>query len=462
MFFDRLITRFSFQNDNTKSFNPLRSRFHRKESARRCLEAVNELIADKEYEKALKAINTTFQNKISSNKLLLKKAFLLLEGKKHKEAHEILSKLAELKNNPRLTASAQKLLRDSQKNQLKDTARLIKSLQKKANKYDWRVMDIAKNEDFSPGLDIAHLARNEAQRARAADLPKLSADLIEITLKAGYTSPWLVHDQALSFNMMGQQEKAIELLEDLRQTIKNPKIQSSIKRSIDKFAETPIDRQKTRFYMVKQARRVAKANQIEIQFIPKTNEIDNKINLQALILKEAQGALPKKPTAALNLTDSVLDYFPSNIWALEKKSLALISLRQHDKAFSILKELIKAENQNIAKKASQSFTELLTIKANLIREKKSHKEAINFFIEQHLNYKLIPTFTPKLKNILKEFDTNNDEFFNSELERYHLQMLFNTLLIDHIEAQLRDQGRLNDATPSQKTGAISETAPKAR
>ena len=192
MIFDRLITRFSFPNEKTKSFNPFRPRFHRKESARLCLEAVNELIANRKYKTALKIINTTLQNKISSNELLLKKAFLLLEYRKYEEAQEILSKLAELENKPRLATSAQKLLRDSKKNQLKDTARLIKALRDKANKYNWKSINIRKDEDFSPDFNFARLARNEAQRARAADLPKLSADLIKLTLKAGHKSPWLV------------------------------------------------------------------------------------------------------------------------------------------------------------------------------------------------------------------------------------------------------------------------------
>ena len=461
MIFDRLFNQLSFLNKITKSFYPLQPRLRKKELARRSLEAVNKLIANKNYKKALKIVNTALQNNISSNQLLLKKAFLLAEKNQHKEAQKILLNLVELKNKPKLSSYAQNLLKISKRKQLDNTFKTIKTLRQQAEKYHWDAKDFPNAGQITHEHNIVRLVRNEAERARAAGLPKLSFDFINITLQAGYTSPWLVHDSAVSLSMMGHHKKAIKLLEDLSQTIKNPKIQTSIQKSLNSLSKAPKDQQKISLYMAKQARRIAKANHLEIKFIPKNSEINNKSNVEALILKEVQSVLQKNPTAALELADSILDYFPANQWALEKKGAALTSLHKYDKASQILTRLIHTGNQNLANKASQSFSELLTKKANLICEQQSPQEAITFFIKHHLHHNLTPTASPEIDKILKQFESNDNELLDFELEHQQLQLLFNTLLIDYLEAQLREQGRLDSTSSAQKPGTIRKTAPKA-
>lgn len=462
MIFDRLFKRTSFSNGNNKGFSSLRLRPNKKESARLSLEEANKLIADKKYKQALKAINTSLENKISTNQLLLKKAFLLSENNQHNEAQEILRVLAKLKNKTKLATAAQDLLISSQENQQKNKKKLIRAFQQKAKKYAWKLKYLAKPEDYLPNTNIAQSVRKEAQRARAANLPKLSTELINLALKAGHKSPWLVHDKALSLSMMGRKREAIKCLEGLRKTIKNPKTQSAIRQSMDTFNKTSKEqKQELRTYMAEQARRIAKANQLDILLIPKKNEFNNQTNLEGLILKQAHSALPDNPTATLNLTNAILDYFPENGWALQKKGEALTLLNQLDKATEILTSLIHTENEKLANLTCKTFTKLLSKKANLICSKQSPKAAISFFISQHLQYKLTPAFYPELKNVLKQIETPSNEFLNSELEQHQLQLLFNTLLIDHIEAQLCEQGRLNATAPSQRIGAISETAPKA-
>lgn len=461
MIFDRIFKQTSFSNGDNKGFSSLRLRPNKKESARLSLEETNKLIADKKYKQALKVINTSLENKISTNQLLLKKAFLLLENNRHDEAQEILRVLAKLKNKTKLATEAQNLLIISQEDQQKNNKKLVRAFRQKAKKYAWKLKYFTKPDDYSSDSNIAQPVRKEAQRARAAKLPKLSTELINLALKAGHKSPWLVHDKALSLNMMGRKREAIRCLEGLRKTIKNPKIQSSIKQSIDAFNSASKDqKQELQIYMAEQARRIAKANQLDILFIPKKNEFNNQTNLEGLILKQAQSALPDNPTATLNLTNAILDYFPDNGWALQKKGEALTLLDQLDKATEILTSLIHTENKRLANLTCKTFTKLLTKKANLICSEQSPKAAISFFISQHLQHKLTPTFDPELKNVLKQIETPSNKLLDPELKHHQLQLLFNTLLIDHIEAQLREQGRLNDATPSQKTGAISETALK--
>ena len=129
MIFDRLFKRTSFSNGNNKGFSSLRLRPNKKESARLSLEEANKLIADKKYKQALKAINTSLENKISTNQLLLKKAFLLSENNQHNEAQEILRFLAKLKNKTKLATAAQDLLISSKENQQKNKKKLIRAFQ---------------------------------------------------------------------------------------------------------------------------------------------------------------------------------------------------------------------------------------------------------------------------------------------------------------------------------------------
>ena len=146
MIFDQLFKRSRLLNENTKSLNPFRPWLSKEESARLSLEAANKLIANKKHKKALKTINASLQNNISSNQLLFKKAYLLLKSNQHKEARAILHKLANLENKPKLAYSAQKLLKNSKIRQHNDATSLLNSLHAKAREYQWKPKELPNRE----------------------------------------------------------------------------------------------------------------------------------------------------------------------------------------------------------------------------------------------------------------------------------------------------------------------------
>ena len=93
--------------------------------------------------------------------------------------------------------------------------------------------------------------------------------------------------------------------------------------------------------------------------------------------------------------------------------------------------------------------------------KSSPEEAISFYIREHLKLKLVPKFNNGLKAILEQLEQSNTDFSDPELEQQQFQLVFNTLVIECLEAQLHQQGRLNATSSAQKPGVISKTASKA-
>ena len=469
MLFDQFLRRFSFfiADKNVKPkrllLNPSKD-----ESARLNLEKANKLIAANKHKKALELIDQSLKEGITSNKLLFKKAFLLSQTNHHEEAQEIWQKLSNLTNKPKLSASARDLLEKSRRLQeevLNNKKLLIECLHAKAIQFQWNLRNIPLQDDYSPQANIVQLVRTEAELAREAELPKLAVDLIDQVIKSGEPSPWLKHDKALSLSMMGQHEKAIRLLESVQNDLKNPKIVAAIKKTISKLSEYPKNQKIIiSTCMAKQARRLAKANNLEILFLAKPKDIKFDTDIKFLILKEAKAALQSNPKATHDLTETILDYYPKNQPAKQLKGEALASLNLLDKAIETWSELFNSENEDIAKKSSESARKALSQQAKLISSQKSPKDAIIFFIESHFKYKMTPIFEQGLFDILRKLEPSSGDLLYPELETHQLQLLFNTLLIDHIEAQLREQGRLKVSAPSQtsqKSGSISETAPKA-
>ena len=101
--------------------------------------------------------------------------------------------------------------------------------------------------------------------------------------------------------------------------------------------------------MTKQARRLAKANQLKILFLAKPKDINRDTDIKLLILKEAKAALQSNPKATHDLTDTILNYYPKNQPAKQLKGEALASLGLLDKAIEVWSELFNSENEDIAK-----------------------------------------------------------------------------------------------------------------
>ena len=87
----------------------------RAEIERQTIKKADKLIAEKKYKLALEAINQTIENGTSTNQIQFRKALALSKDKQFQEAHEIWTELSNLKNKPKLAASAKQSLDASKK-----------------------------------------------------------------------------------------------------------------------------------------------------------------------------------------------------------------------------------------------------------------------------------------------------------------------------------------------------------
>ena len=433
------------------------------ESARISLDEANKLIAERKYNQALLLINKTIENGTTSNQLLFNKAFLLSQIKQYEKAHNIWSDLSKLQNKPKLADSAKQHLERSKETQRQATKLLLENLHEKARDYQHPLKHLPNSKDWTPNTDIIQLIRKEAELARTAELPGLSTHLIDQSLQAGLQSPLLVHDKALSISMMGEQVKALELLRELRQTIKNPQLRALFTSSEEELIQNSNYHQsKLNTYLAKQAKSAARKNSLKIEYIPETEQIEENINIKELIFKESRGALRNhNPHASLDIINTILDFDAGNLAALQLKGEALSALKKHEEAIKIWKDLTHSNIESIAKTASRLILQSFTDQAKSISTTDSPKAALLFFIEKHLTHHLTPRMNKEMEKELIQIDPQSTDFSDPELQQHRIQLLFNTLVIECLETQWRDRGRFDASATAQKPGTISKTALKA-
>lgn len=283
MFFEQIRKQIPFLNSNKTNLN------RKKETERIALEEVSQLISEKKYKRALKVIDTNIDHGITTNQILHKKAFLLAQIKRYEEANAIWRRLSELKNKPKLAASAQQSLETIKRiesERIKSTRHLINSLHSIAKKYQQKLNNLPRSKDWSDKVNIIPLVCKEAELARTTDLPKLAFDLVEQTLRSGLESPLLILDKALSLGMMGQHSRALELLNNLYQEIKNQEIKDRIKERIHQLnREVDYYNSKKTFYLATQAKIVASASSIDAQHIPEDLSAHTELEIKSLIFK---------------------------------------------------------------------------------------------------------------------------------------------------------------------------------
>ena len=180
-----------------------------------------------------------------------------------------------------------------------------------------------------------------------------------------------------------------------------------------------------------------------------------------MIFNQARSSLNLNPQASLYLVDSILDYFPGDLASLQLKGEALFALKQTDEAIQIWKNLTDSKNENIAKKAAELISSTFTQKTKSINIKKSPKAAVSFFIQQHLNHNLSPILNKEVEKNLLQLKPPNTDISDPELQQHQLQLQFNTLVIEHLETQLHEKGRLDASAAAQRPGAIRKTAREA-
>ena len=430
------------------------------------LEASENLNSTNELNQALKAIDQAVQNKTATNQQRLLKAEILLRKEKFHKAKAVLTELSETREDRNIRKKSNHLLDklpqlQQRANERKSRA-LVSDLIKIAEKYQTKLSSLPEPEELTPDCDITLLIRKESRLARSSELPCLSYELIERTLNSGLESPWLIHDKALSLNLMGRQTHALKLLKELKATTKKEKLSQSIERNIEAIQKPPKDyRLKLKLFLAKQASIVAERNDVSACFIPESSKIDNEIRVRLIILAKAREIPEENPKASLDFADSVLDFYQGDLAALMLKSEALYALRKTAKAMEIWTKLARSDNKKIAEKASELVSQHLSYKARTISQKSSPEKAITFFIEEHVKLKLVPRLNKGVNKILRQLNAFDGTFQDPELERHQLQLLLNTQLIECLEAQLREQGRLGGTPTAQIPVAIRKTAPKA-
>ena len=470
MVLDQLRERFLSSNKKRahsktkKRPNPLPTQ-SKAEIERQTIKKADKLIAEKKYKLALETINQTIENGTSTNQIQFRKALALSKDKQFQEAHEIWTELSNLKNKPKLAASAKQSLNASKKIEIQainSTKCLIDDLHSTAQKYNQKLDHIPQSRNWSTAADLTLLVLKQTEATRNAQLPKLSADLIDQAITGGLESPLLLNDKALSLGMMGQQKTALGLLGHLKKTSKSEQLINSINKNINWIKSNPKpNKSKLNLYLAKQARLIAANNNLDHTFLPKEKEISEKTRVKFLIFRKARANLTQNPQACLRLVNSILDYFQGDLAALLLKGEALTALKKDDKALRIWKDLVHSKDENIANKASELISQFCFKKSLLISSKDSPKQVLLYFIEQHLKLGISPILSKDIKTILKKVEHIDTQFSDPDLLQHQLELLFNTHIIECLEARFRARNRPATASPGQKPGAISKTGPKA-
>ena len=435
------------------------------ELERQIIKKADKLISEKKYKPALEAINLTIENGTSTNQILFRKALALSKNKQFEEAHEIWTELSNVKNKPKLASSAKQSLIASKKTELQNinsTKRLIDELHATAQKYNQNLDHIPKSSNWSTAADFTPFVLKQTEATRNAQLPKLSADLIDQALAGGLESPQLLNDKARSIGMLGQQQKALGLLRNLKKTSKSEQLINSINQNINWINNnSKFHKSKSNLYLAMQARSIAASAKLDTTFLPDDTEIGPKTRVKFLIFRKARATLIENPQACLCLVDSILDYSQGDLAALLLRGEALAALQEIDEAFEIWRDLTRSKDGNIANKASELIGQLFSQEALEISTSESPKKAILFFIEQHLDRNVVPTVNKEINTILQRLAPSDTQSSDIEFQRHQLQLTLNTHVLGCLEARLRERNRPATASPAQKPGAISKTASKA-
>jgi hypothetical protein len=261
--------------------------------------------------------------------------------------------------------------------------------------------------------------------------------------------------------MMGRQETALKLLKELKATTKKEKLSESIAKNIAAIHKNLKNNQSnSKNYFRKHAKLAARRNGLEASFISNLSEVKKNSDVKSLILKKARTVLPENPKASLDLVDAILDYFQGDLAALLLRGEALASLKKPSDAMEIWIDLARSDNEKIAEKASELVSQHFSRRAITISKKISPEEAISFFIKEHFKLNLVPRLNKGINQILQRLDAFDGTLQDPELEQLQLQLLLNTQLIECLEDQLREQGRLGGTPTAQIPGAIRKTGSK--
>jgi tetratricopeptide (TPR) repeat protein len=339
---------------------------------------------------------------------------------------------------------------------------LINELHATAQKYNQNLDHIPKSINWSTAADFTPFVLKQTEATRNAQLPKLSADLIDQALAGGLESPQLLNDKARSIAMLGQQKTALGLLGQLNKTSKSKQLINSINQNINWInSNSKLHKSKSNLYLAVQARSIAASNKLDTTFLPDNTEIGPKTRVKFLIFRKARATLVENPQACLCLVDSILDYSQGDLAALLLKGEALAALQEIDEALEIWRELTHSKDENIANKASELIGQLFSQEALAISASETPKKAILFFIKQHLDRNVVPTSNKEINTIPQRLAPTETQSSDIDIQQHQLQLMLNAHILEYLEARFRQRNRPANDSPAQKPGAIGKTGPKA-
>jgi len=420
----------------------------------------------KQLNRALENINNAIQSNGANSHLLLDKAEILIHKEKYKQASQTLNQIPRRYNGSKISKRANQLLSLVQQLQqeaaTKKTVDLLHNLRKTATKYQQNPSNFPSPESPHSNSDITQFVRQEARRAQTNGLPNFSCELIGLTLEAGHQSPWLLYEKAVSISMMGRQKEALRILDKLQKEGKGEKLSKSAEKKSENLKKNrKQDQLKLKSCLAKESELIAIGKGIRAEFLPKPKNIDSKTNIKSLVFKRARASLVKFPEATHDLCSLILGYFPSDLASLQLKGEALAALQQNDEATRIWRDLAHSGNAKISQKATELIAENLAARAEIISKTKSPKAALSFFIKEHFMLNLAPILNKKISKILSKAERLQSEPLGPELQKHQLQLIFNTLVIEHLENHWRHKGRLIATAAAQKPGTIRKTGLKA-
>ena len=394
-----------------------------------------------DFNKSLNEIEKAISSEGSSNKLLLDKANILIRKSKFHKARQILREIINDKHDQRSSSAARELLSELQilqkDSQESNAIALLNDLKKIAKKYNHQIRELSTSISDISQQDIPSLVRQEARRARKAELPMLSYKLIEKSLEADQTSPWLIIGKALSLNMMGERSKALSILRELKDSATGEKVQTSITKHIkDIKSDTKSPLSKKFFYLYHQVNAVAKNVGYDMRFVIEDESIIRCNEIKSLIYKEAITCFKNNPDISLMLVDTILDYFPNDGASLQLRGKALSSLRRFDEAIQTWIKLVHSDDKSISQTACDLISECLGQEAILISANESKEAAILFYIKQHLKHNITPVMNNEIRKVLQNPNPSPDDISDPALHKYESQLMFDTLLVKSLEASL--------------------------
>jgi hypothetical protein len=259
--------------------------------------------------------------------------------------------------------------------------------------------------------------------------------------------------------MMGRQKQALRMLNELQKEHKGEKLSKSVDKKSESLKNGKQNQLKIKLHLAKESALIAIGKGIKSEFLPNSKNIDLKTNIKSLVFKKARASLATSPEATHDLCSLILGYFPGDLASLQLKGEALAALKQNDEATRIWRELVSSGNAKISQKATELIAKNLAARAEIVSKTKSPKAALSFFIKQHFMLNLAPMLNQEISKILSKSERLRSEPLDPELEKHQLQLIFNTLVIEHLENHWRDKGLLFATAAVQKPGTIGKTAP---